>query len=455
MSGKQDQKKFVLLISESTMTSEYRYLPADAPATDPIIFQERERGHEYYVDHGGEEFFVLTNWDAKNFRLMKTTEDKTPKGNWQEVIPHDEDILLEGHEVFANFIAIASRKEGLSQVLVLDKESKESHFVEFPDASYVCFLGPNRQYETDELRMRYQALTTPTTVYDYHVKDRKLTLKKQKEVLGDFDPQDYESQRHFATTSDGVQIPISVVYKKGIKRNKTNPCLLYGYGSYGFSMDPWFNADRLSLLDRGFVFALAHIRGGSEKGRYWYEEGRQLNKKNTFTDFITCAEFMINSGYTERDHLYAMGGSAGGLLMGAVVNMRPDLFHGISAAVPFVDVITTMLDDSIPLTTGEYDEWGNPNKREYYDYIKSYSPYDNVKEQAYPHMLVTTGFHDSQVQYWEPAKWVAKLRELKTDNNHVLLKTEMEAGHGGKTGRFKSLEDTALIYSFFLHIERR
>jgi oligopeptidase B len=352
-------------------------------------------------------------------------------------------------ELFKDYLVLSERKNGITQLRVRPWEGAE-HYIDFGEEAYLAYVSVNLDFDTDVLRIGYQSMTTPNTTYDYHMKTKEFDLLKREEVVGDFDPANYQTERLYASARDGVKVPITIVYRKGFKKDSKQPLLLYGYGSYGASMDPYFSSVRLSLLDRGFAYAIAHIRGGEEMGRHWYEDGKLLKKKNTFTDFIDCAEYLIQNKYTGKDNLFAMGGSAGGLLMGAVVNMRPDLWKGVVSAVPFVDVITTMLDESIPLTTGEYDEWGNPNEKEYYDYIKSYSPYDNVEAKDYPAMLVTTGLHDSQVQYWEPAKWVAKMRELKTDNNPLLLHTNMEAGHGGASGRFERYKETALQYAFLL-----
>jgi oligopeptidase B len=359
-------------------------------------------------------------------------------------------VLLDGFEIFKDFLVVEERKNALPYLRVIKLENKEEYYIDFDEEVYSVYISKNPEFNTDFLRFEYNSLTTPNSHFDYNMNDKTRKLLKQEEVVGDFDPQNYKTERLYAGAADTTKIPISLVYKKGLEKNGDNPLLLYGYGSYGYSSDPWFKSDRLSLLDRGFVFAIAHIRGGQEMGRYWYEEGKLLKKKNTFTDFIACAEHLIAEKFTNPKKLFAAGGSAGGLLMGAIANMRPDLFKGIIAAVPFVDVVTTMLDDSIPLTTSEFDEWGNPKEKEYYDYMLSYSPYDNVKARDYPAMLVTTGLHDSQVQYFEPAKWAAKLRDLKTDNNLLLLHTNMEAGHGGTSGRFRRYKETALSYAFIL-----
>ncbi len=450
---KSKSKRFLMIGVHQTLSSEYWYLDADNPGGRFTLFHPRERGHEYDVDHIGDAFFIRTNEQAKNFRLVKTTVEATHKANWHEVIPHRQDVFFEGFELFREYMVLEERKQGLIHLRILDHEGAE-HELDFGEPAYLAALGDNYESDTPYLRFGYTSMTTPMTIYDYHMETREKVFLKQEEVLGDFQMSHYQTERVCALASDGTSIPISLVYRKGFSPNSSQPLLLYGYGSYGASMDASFSSARLSLLDRGFVYAIAHIRGGEELGRQWYESGKLLQKKNTFTDFIACAEFLIQQGYAHSQKIYAMGGSAGGLLMGAVMNMRPDLFHGMVAQVPFVDVVTTMLDSSIPLTTGEYDEWGDPNQHEFYDYMLSYSPYDNVKAEAYPHLLVTAGLHDSQVQYWEPAKWAAKLRALKTDNHRLLLKTNMEAGHGGASGRFKRYEETAMIYAFLLDLAR-
>lgn len=444
--------KLLMISSQSTLTSEYRYLDAGHPEAEFRVIQPRERGLEYHAEHFGDRFYILTNLQAKNFRLMVTPAGRTTKDNWTEVIPHRDDVLLEGFELFDSFLAVEERKSGLTRVRVIGWKDKAEHEIDFGEETYSASLGENPESGTDWLRFNYSSLTTPDSVYDYQMATQEKKLLKRQEVVGAFKPEDYRTERLFATASDGTKIPVSVVYRKGFRKNGGNPLLLYGYGSYGASETDDFSAARLSLLDRGFVFAIAHIRGGSEMGRMWYEDGKLLKKKNTFTDFIASAEFLVAEKYAHPGKLFAMGGSAGGLLMGAVVNLRPDLFCGIVAEVPYVDVITTMLDPSIPLTTDEYDEWGNPNAKEYYDYMLSYSPYDNVAAKEYPAMLVTTGLHDSQVQYWEPAKWVARLRARKTDNRPLLLYTNMDAGHGGASGRFRRLRETALEYAFLLDL---
>ena len=449
---KSKSKQFLMIGLHQTVSSEYRYLRADRPDGKFEVFYPRERDHEYDVDHLGDHFYIRTNDQAKNFRLMKVEASAPQKNQWQEVIPNRDDVFFEGFELFREYLVVEERKEGLIHLRILPHAGGQEHELDFGEPAYYAALGDNYEVDTPYLRFGYTSMTTPMTIYDYHMETRDKVFLKQEEVLGDFQSSEYTTERLMAPASDGTLIPISLVYRKGFSQNGSHPLLLYGYGSYGASMDASFSSARLSLLDRGFVYALAHIRGGEELGRQWYESGKLHQKKNTFTDFIACAEFLSQQGYADLQKVYALGGSAGGLLMGAVMNMRPDLFHGMVAQVPFVDVVTTMLDTSIPLTTGEYDEWGDPNQRDYYDYMLSYSPYDNVKAEAYPNLLVTTGLHDSQVQYWEPAKWVAKLRALKTDNNRIILKTNMDAGHGGASGRFKRYEETAMVYAFLLDL---
>ncbi|MDH5575410.1 MAG: S9 family peptidase [Nitrospirota bacterium] len=450
--GKTKSKRYLVLGSHQTITSECWYLNADTPEGEFQLFQGRERGHEYDVDHLGEHFWIRTNDQAKNFRLMKAPLNSTHKHLWQEVIPHRSDVFFEGFELFQNYLVVEERMQGLIHLRILPSQGGTEHELDFGEPAYMAALGDNCEADSPYLRFGYTSMTTPMTIYDYHMETREKILLKQEKVLGGFQITHYQTERLLAPALDGNSIPISLVYRKGFVRNGTHPLLLYGYGSYGASMDASFSSPRLSLLDRGFVYALAHIRGGEELGRQWYEDGKLLQKKNTFTDFIACAEFLAQQGYTAPQKLFAMGGSAGGLLMGAIMNMRPDLFHGVVAQVPFVDVVTTMLDPNIPLTTGEYDEWGDPNQRHFYDYMLSYSPYDNLEPQSYPHLLVTSGLHDSQVQFWEPTKWVAKLRALKTDNQRLLLRTNMEAGHSGASGRFKRYEETAMIYAFLLDL---
>ncbi|MCB0636353.1 MAG: S9 family peptidase [Lewinella sp.] len=448
---KSKSKQYIIIAAIQTLSTEYWVLDANNPTSAFKVIQPRERGLEYSIAHYADHWYIRTNLDAKNFRLMRAPVDATTKDHWEEVIPHNDQVLFEDMDIFNNFLVLSERKNGITQLRIRPWDGEE-YYIDFPEDAYVAYTSVNREFDSQLLRLGYQSMTTPPTTYDYDMVNRTFKQLKQQEVLGGFSPDDYVSERVMARTRDGVQVPISIVYRKGFQKDGSQPLLLYGYGSYGYSMDPSFSSARLSLLDRGFAFAIAHIRGGEEMGRQWYEDGKLLNKKNTFYDFIDCAEYLIAENYTSQDRIYAQGGSAGGLLMGAVVNMRPDLWHGVIAAVPFVDVVTTMLDESIPLTTGEYDEWGNPNEEEYYNYILSYSPYDNVEAKDYPAMLVTTGLHDSQVQYWEPAKWVAKLREMKTDSNPLLLHTNMDAGHGGASGRFERLREVALQYAFILDL---
>jgi len=450
-------EKYIIIGSYSTVSSEYRMLEADNPTGEFKIFQPRERNLEYDIAHYNEDFYILTNKDkATNFKLMKTSEKETSKENWVEVLPHREDVLLEDISIFKDFLVVEERSNGLNKIRIIRWDQTEDFYLPFEEETYSAGVYNNPEFDTTIIRYGYNSMTTPSSVIDFDVVSKTKEIKKEQEVLGGkFDKNNYQSERLWATAQDGTQIPISLVHHKNTQLAKDTPLLLYGYGSYGHSIDAGFSTTRLSLLDRGFVFAIAHVRGSEFLGRKWYEKGKLLHKKNTFTDFIDCAKFLIEKEYTSSAHLYASGGSAGGLLVGTVINMDPELFNGVVAAVPFVDIVTTMLDDSIPLTTGEYDEWGNPNKKTYYDYMKSYSPYDNVSDQKYPNMLVTTGLHDSQVQYFEPAKWVAKLRELKIDKNILLMHIDMEAGHGGASGRFDSLKETARDYSFVIDLEGR
>lgn len=449
---KTKSKKYILIASRQTLSAEYRFLDAAKPAGEFRVFLPRQRDHEYQIDHFGDQFYIRTNLQAKNFRLMKTPVARTAVANWKEVLPHRADVFFEDMEIFKDHLVVSERKAGLIQLRVMPWSGQGEHYIDFGEPVYVAATSQNYELDTPLVRYDYSSLTTPNSVYDYNMVTREKKLVKRDEVLGGFDPTNYQSERLFATARDGTQVPISLVYRKGFRKDGKAPLLLYGYGSYGISTDPNFSAMRISLLDRGFAYAIAHVRGGQEMGRSWYEDGKLLKKKNTFTDFIDCADYLVKEKYTSPERLFAEGGSAGGLLMGAIFNMRPDLFKGVVAQVPFVDVVTTMLDDSIPLTTAEYDEWGNPNEKPYYDYMLSYSPYDNVAAKHYPNLLVTTGLHDSQVQYWEPAKWVAKLRAMKTDKNRLLLKTEMEAGHGGASGRDKRYKEIAFIYAFLLDL---
>ena len=448
--GKTKDDKYIEIGSDHTLSTEVKLIEADHPDQPYTIFQKREKDHEYQVYHHIDKFYIRTNWNAKNFRLMETEEGKTDKKYWKEVIPHRDDILLQNITIFKDYLALGERKNGIRQLRVINLTDQSDYYIEFDEDSYVVFSTANRIFDTKILRYLYTSMTTPGSTFDYDMTTREKTLLKIEEVGGEFNPDDYRSERLWATVRDSTQVPISLVYHKNTKKDGNSPLLLYGYGSYGANMEPYFSSTRLSLLNRGFIYAIAHIRGGSEMGRYWYDEGKLLKKKNTFKDFIDCAEYLVENKYTNPTKLFAAGGSAGGLLVGAVANMRPDLFKGIIASVPWVDVVTTMLDESIPLTTVEFDEWGNPKDKEYYDYMLSYSPYDNVEAKDYPALYVTTGLHDSQVQYFEPAKWVAKLRELKTDKNLILLEVDMESGHGGTTGRFKRYKRTARQYVFLL-----
>ena len=448
--GLSRSRRFLLLGSHSTLSDEYRILDASRPEGEFRVFQERVRGLEYRIDHLDGRFVILTNDNAVNFKLMEAGEDKTGRDSWTERVAHRPDVLLERFELFAGHLVLSERRAGLTQLRVLPKGDRQGYTIDFPEPAYTVHLFFTAEPDTRRMRFQYTSLTTPPSVYEFDMESRERKLLKSQEVLGGYQPELYASERLMAPGYDGTRVPISLVYRKDTARGAATPLLLYGYGSYGASMDPAFNPVRLSLLDRGFIFAIAHVRGGQELGRSWYDDGKLFKKMNTFTDFISCAEFLVRRGYTSPAKLFASGGSAGGLLMGAVANLRPDLFRGIVAAVPFVDVVTTMLDSTIPLTTSEYDEWGDPNGAGYYDYMLSYSPYDNVRAKDYPALLVTTGLHDSQVQYFEPAKWVARLRALKTDDNVLLLRTNMEAGHGGASGRFRRLEEVAFEYAFLL-----
>jgi oligopeptidase B len=451
---KTKSEAFIGIMSFSTLSSELRFIPADQPKAAFTVLFPRESDHLYMVDHFGDNFYIRTNWQAKNFRLMKAPAGKaTPKEQWQEVVAHRPDVLLEGMEIFERHLVLTERSNALTGLRVMPWQGEEEHYIQFAESAYVAGVAYNPDFYTQKFRYTYTSMTTPSSQYEYDMVTKEQVLLKCQEVLGGYDPDNYRTERLWATARDGVKVPISIVYHKDFNKDGTQPLLLYGYGSYGASMDPYFSSVRLSLLDRGFAYAIAHIRGGEEMGRQWYEDGKMFKKMNTFTDFIDCAEFLIAEKYTSKEKLYANGGSAGGLLMGAVVNLRPDLWKGVVSAVPFVDVVTTMLDERIPLTTGEYDEWGNPNNKDSYYYMKSYSPYDNIEANAYPNMLITTGLHDSQVQYFEPAKYVAKLREMKTDNNILIMHCDMSTGHGGSSGRFKRLKEVARDYAFFLMLE--
>ena len=451
--NKTKSRKYLIINSESTLSSECRILESGQPEGDFRFFQERQPDMLYGIDHYGEHFYIQTNADgARNYKIMRTLINQTGKANWEEVVAHREKVMIEGFTIFSKFFVIEEREDGLVKIRVKSWDGQTDYYIDFGEPTYTAGVGANPDFDAVTLRFAYTSMTTPSSVFEWDMERRTKTLLKQQEIVGGYNPNDYVTERLMAPSHDGVLVPISIVYKKGLDKNGQNPLVLYGYGSYGSSMDAYFSLARLSLLDRGFVWAIAHIRGGEEMGRQWYEDGKMLNKKNTFLDFIACAEHLINIGYTSSQKMFAMGGSAGGLLVGAVVNMRPDLWKGVIAQVPFVDVVTTMLDESIPLTTGEYDEWGNPNEKQYYDYILSYSPYDNVEAKDYPAMLITTGLHDSQVQYWEPAKWAAKLRALKTDKNPLYLKTEMDYGHGGASGRFEGYKEVVLEYAFMLDV---
>ena len=452
---KTKSRKFIMIGSSSTLTSEYQFTTADDGTSDFKMLQKRERGLEYSVAHYGEEFYILTNMDnATNFKLMKTSETATEKENWTAVIPHRKDVLLEDVDIFKDFLVISERTNGLNKIRITRWDETEDYYLPFDNETYTAYTGTNVDFDTEILRYAYNALNTPTSVIDFNMVTKEKDVKKEQEVLGGtFKKENYIMERIWATARDSVKVPISLIYHKDTKKNGNAPLLQYAYGSYGNTIDPSFSSIRLSLLDRGFIYAIAHVRGGEYLGREWYEDGKLLKKKNTFTDFIDVSKHLIANKYTSEDHLYASGGSAGGLLMGGVINMAPELYNGVIASVPFVDVVTTMLDDSIPLTTGEYDEWGNPNIKEYYEYMKSYSPYDNAFAKAYPNLFVTTGYHDSQVQYWEPAKWVAKLREHNTGDSQILFYCDMDAGHGGASGRFEALKEIAKDYAFLLDLE--
>jgi oligopeptidase B len=451
--GKTRSNKYLTIVSSATMSSEVRIADADEPNPAFKVFQPRMKDVLYSIDHQGDRFLVVTNKDAQNFRLAETPLDKTGVEHWKELVAHRKDVLLENVEAFKDFLLLEERKNGLVQLRIQDIVNKKDYYLDFGEPAYDAAASTNKEYNTHALRYSYTSLTTPGSVYDYDMITREKKLLKQQEVVGGYNREDYVTERLYATGRDGTSIPISLVYKKGFVKNGEQPLLLYAYGSYGASMDASFSSARLTLLDRGFCYAIAHIRGGEEMGRQWYEDGKLMKKKNTFNDFIDCAEYLISQKYTSNQHLYANGGSAGGLLMGAIVNMRPDLWNGVVADVPFVDVVTTMLDETIPLTTNEFDEWGNPKNKDAYDYMKSYSPVDNVIPRNYPNLLVTTGLHDSQVQYFEPAKWVAKLRVNNTGKNVILLKTNMDFGHGGASGRFDYLKDVALRYAFYFALE--
>jgi len=453
--SKSKSNKFIIISSHSTLTSEFQFLDANKPLDNFRLFNQRKRGLEYSINHYEKFFYIITNIDnAKNYKLMKTPIGGTEYENWINVIDHRKDVLIEGIDIFKNYLVISERANGLNRINIRKWDDSESYYLDFKSETFSSYTTTNVDFDTNILRYGFNSLTQPPSIIDFNMSSKKKTIRKQQQVLDDnFKNKNYISERIWSQSEDGTKIPISLVYKKGLIKNNKNPLLLYGYGSYGNTIDPYFSVSRLSLLDRGFVFAIAHVRGSEYMGRKWYDEGKLLKKTNTFKDFITCTKHLISEGYTNTNQTYAYGGSAGGLLMGSVINMEPELYNGVIAAVPFVDVLTTMLDETIPLTTGEYDEWGNPNNEEFYNYILSYSPYDNVKKMKYPNLLVTTGLYDSQVQYWEPAKWVAKLRELKVGENLLLLKTNMDSGHGGASGRFDALKEVAREYVFLFSLE--
>lgn len=452
--SKTSSDDYIVISATSSQTTENYFISASKPYEKPTLFLKRKKKHEYYIDHGESDFYILTNKDgAKNFKLMKTPVNSTDDSEWEDVIPYDENIYTEDFQMFKNAIALEVRRDGYAGVQIFDRKTKSIHQIDFPDSISTSFIGTNGDYDVENIRVATSSPLRPYTIYDYDYKNRKLEFKRQFPVGGGFSSDDYTVKREVFTARDGAEVPVSLFYKKDLKITKDTPVYLGGYGSYGISYNPSFSIDILSLVDRGFIYAIAHIRGGADKGVTWYEEGKLLKKKNTFYDFIDAAEHLIKNNYTSPSHLYIQGRSAGGLLMGAVLNMRPDLFNGAIAGVPFVDAVTTMLDDSIPLTTGEYEEWGNPNEKEYYDYMKSYSPYDNVKKTSYPHILILSGYNDPRVQYWEPSKWAARLREYKTDNNKLFLVTEMGSGHFGDTGRFEYYKLKSLELAFLLSLE--
>ena len=449
-----DSRQFIFLRSGASITTEYRLADSKNPFGKLKVFQPRVKGLEYDVLDGGDRFFVLNNSKAVNFRISECPLNATGIRNWKDYIPHRKDTLIEAADVYEKYLVTEERKDAQSRIHIFNRKTRKSFFVDFPDKAYVAGIGDNYEYNAIYIRLDYESMTTPATVYDINMETGESILQKQQIVLGGFKPENYVSERLWIPARDGVKIPVTIAYKKGIDlKSGKNPLYQYSYGSYGYSSDPDFSSTRLTLLNRGFIYAIAHIRGGSEMGRKWYDDGKMLKKKNTFNDFIDVTKWFIDNKYTSPEHVYAEGGSAGGLLMGVVANEAPQLYKGIIAEVPFVDVVTTMLDDKIPLTTAEYDEWGNPNEKKYFDYMLSYSPYDNVKAQNYPNMYITTGLNDSQVQYWEPAKWTAKLRAMKTDKNIIVFETEMSSGHGGKSGRFSSLEQLASQFAFVLNLE--
>jgi len=444
--------RYIFLETDGKITSEQYFVSADDPQGQFEIIAPRQKGHEYSAIHHEGYFYILTNDRAENFRVDRTLVSQPQQKYWQEFIPHDPDRLIEDIDEFKDYLIIDERYQGLSQLRVIELKSQAAHYIQFDDPTYLVFGSSNWEYETQTFRFGYTSLVQPMTVFEYDLKSRSKTILKQDQIPGGYDPDQYHSERIFAPSHDGVEIPISLVYRKDFKRDGTHPLYLYGYGSYGASIDPGFSPNQLSLLNRGFVYAIAHVRGGSEMGRHWYESGKFLQKKNTFLDFVGCAQLLIAKNYTRAGNIAISGGSAGGLLVGATINLKPELFKAAIAHVPFVDVLNTMMDDTLPLTPLEYDEWGNPADLEFYRYIRSYSPYDNVEAKAYPHLLITAGLNDPRVTYWEPAKWTAKLRLLKTDNNLLLLKTNMDSGHAGSSGRYEYLKEVALEYTFLLSI---
>lgn len=451
--GKTLSERYVTIFNQSILQTEFLILDADHPENTFTLFLPREDEHEHYIEHGGDRWYILTNKNAKNFKVVQTSGLNIDPAFWSDVVPHENDVLLENITVFKNYLVVEELSSALPKIRIIDRQTDESFYIDCAESLYVAFVETNLEYDTELLRYGFESLKTPESIFDYNMRLRKKELVKQQIVLGGFDSNNYSTERLWVRATDGTDIPMSLLYRKGLQKNGTNPTLITAYGSYGISRLPDFNSKYFSLVDRGFIVAIAHVRGGSEMGRFWYENGRQLQKKNTFADFIDGTTYLIEHNYTSPAHIYAQGGSAGGLLMGVIANMAPSLYNGIIAAVPFVDVVTTMLDESIPLTTAEYDEWGDPNEKIYYDYMLSYSPYDNVAAADYPNMLITAGLHDSQVQYWEPAKWTAKLRARKTDDNLLLLYTNMEAGHGGASGRFEALREDAMEYTFILALE--
>jgi oligopeptidase B len=447
--------RYIFLTTNGKITSEQYFVSADDPHDTFAIVTPRQKGHEYSVIHHEGYFYILTNDNAQNFQIVRTLVAQPQQQYWEEYLPHDPDRLIEGIDKFKDYLIISERYQGLGQLRAIEIQSQASHYLEFDDPTYLVFGAANWEYDTQTFRFGYTSLVLPMTVFEYDLRSRSKTILKRNEIPGGYDPNQYYSERIFARSHDGVEVPISIVYRRDFNRDGTQPLYLYGYGSYGASLDPGFSTNRLSLLDRGFVYAIAHIRGGSELGRHWYESGKFLQKKNTFLDFVACAEHLIAKNYTSAGNIAIAGGSAGGLLVGATINLKPELFKAAIAQVPFVDVLNTMLDADLPLTQLEYDEWGNPADEEFYRYIRSYSPYDNVEAKAYPHLLITAGLNDPRVTYWEPAKWTAKLRSLKTDDNLLLLKTNLDSGHGGASGRYEYLKDIALEYTFLLTVFER